>query len=66
MNPNTVTPVNVGTAWTAADPFLPPDGGNLVAIPTRTPIDPGVNSPDLTGIGWRREIYKLWQVKRIR
>ena len=63
MNPNTNTPVAVGEAWTPSDPFVPADGVNLVASPTREPFELGVNTPEITGIGWRRMVRRMLQAR---
>lgn len=43
-----------GDSWTAGDP------------PTREDLNPGVNSPEISGIGWRRMIYRMKSAKGIR
>lgn len=43
-----------GESWTAGDP------------PTREALDPGVNSPQITGNGWRRMIRRMRSAKGMR
>lgn len=50
-----------GDSWTASDPLVD-DGG----LPVRDPLVPGINSPDITGIGWRRMINRMLSAKGIR
>lgn len=48
----TQTPL-LGDSWTAGDPYVIPDDTE------RETIQPGVNSPALKGIGWRRAMRRL-------
>lgn len=53
-NANDGATVQVGAAWEAGDP------------PTREPLEPGVNSPQITGEGWRLMIRRMMQAKGLR
>lgn len=43
-----------GDSWTEGDP------------PVRDTIVPGTNSPEITGLGWRRMVYRMKSAKGIR
>lgn len=64
-NPNTETTVAVGEAWTAGDATAPADGLNMAGGPTREAFQPGVNTPLISNIGWRRMIRRMKQARQI-